>query len=101
MFMSKEQSPPTDWPAAWAALAALDDDDAWDDEADRLDGLWKAEYKAAFVDHALTRPGWTRQNAEVWASEIAADALYAGRDLSPKEVAEADVIQCEIETANA
>jgi hypothetical protein len=40
----ERQSPPTDWPAAWAALALLDGD-AWDDEIDRLDELWKTEYK--------------------------------------------------------
>ena len=85
----------TDWPARWAALHALDGD-AWDQESERLDQLWKAEYAQAFVEYALSRRGWTRENAEVWASEIVDEALlyHAG---DPVKAAQADVVACEQE----
>lgn len=91
----------TDWPAAWAHLRTLDGD-VWDDESDRLDALWCAEYKAAFVAHAMTR-NWKREDAEVWASEIADEALNEARgdDATPTTVAQNDVFECEQESANA
>jgi hypothetical protein len=100
--MREPELPPTDWPALWAPLSELDGD-AWDDEIDRLDGLWKSKYRAALIAHAAKRK-WSRQDAEGWSSEIVADALSACRgqlDITPKECAEVDVIECEVEGANA
>lgn len=86
---------PTDWPALRSALAELDGDE-WDAESARLDALWLAEYRRAFVDRALTR-GWDRVDAEAAADAIAGDAMLArGRDI-PAEVAGEDVRECEME----
>ena len=70
------------WPAAWAALAELDDD-AWD--TDRLNERWKQEYRDAFVSFAMSR-NWDRENPEVWCDEIVGDALMASRgaDVTPR-----------------
>ncbi|HET7884270.1 MAG TPA: hypothetical protein VFL55_25510 [Acetobacteraceae bacterium] len=83
-----------DWQASWAALRELDGD-AWDRESERLEELWKAEYHTAFIDHATSRR-WSRDNAEVWASEIADEALNE-RGGDPVEAARADVLRCERE----
>ena len=90
----------TDWAARHAALIAADGDE-WDALSEAYDADWKAEYKAAFVAHALTRPGWDRDNAEAWADGIADDALCSNPDLTPTHVAQTDVIECERESANA
>ena len=90
---------PTDWPAAWTALAAMDGDQ-WDDEDARLTTLWKAEYVNAFVTFAISR-AWTRENAETCATELDDTALGYGSDVDPSYVARGDVINCELEAANA
>jgi hypothetical protein len=89
----------TDWSARWAALSELDGE-AWDRESEQLDELWRREYREAFVGYALSRRGWTRENAEVWAAELANMALlyHAG---DPARAAQADVIVCEQETRSA
>jgi hypothetical protein len=96
--VTSDQTQTTDWPALWAALAGMEGD-AWDNEQDRLDALWKGEYKQAFVAHALTRPGWDRENAEAWADDIVAEAWAAcGNECPPHEVAVVDVEVCEEES---
>jgi len=87
-----------DWPAAWDALRALDDE-AWDRESERLDAVWKCEHRAACVAFALSRAAWRREDAEVWAAEIADEALIElGGD--PRAAAQKDVNACQRETAN-
>ena len=87
-----------DWTTAWNALGDLDGDD-WDRESERLDALWRAYYQSAFVAFALSRPGWTPENAEVWAGEIVDEALIElGGD--PVQAARTDVLRCEQETAS-
>ena len=62
---------------------------------------WRRRYEQAFVRDALNRPGWTRENAEVWASEISDDAAAScWPHQSPEEVAPADVLECEKESYN-
>jgi hypothetical protein len=99
--MPNDMITPTDWSALRSALAEMDGA-AWDEESERLDDLWKAEYKAAFVAHALTHPGWNRENAEAWADDIVDDALASCRsNCTPGEVAQVDVLECEMEAAIA
>ena len=85
-----------DWAAAVRALRQLDDE-AWDLEYERLTEKWRKDYQTAFVACALSRPGWDRDNAEAWASDVVGDAhsscMHQG--LSPEEVAEVDVAECE------
>lgn len=76
--MSEQQTTPAD--AAWDASEA-----------------WEAEYKAAFVAHAVTR-GWDAENAALWAGDIAGDAASScWNTCTPVEVAEVDVLECEKE----
>jgi len=86
-----------DWRSSWAALREMDGDE-WDTECARLDSLWKGEYRQAFVAYALSRNGWTRENAQVWADEIVDDALIA-HALEPSAAARADVEMCEAEAS--
>lgn len=92
----------TEWGNRWLALGELDGDD-WDAQDERLEAEWKAEYRRSFVAHALTRPGWDRENAEDWAGGVVDDAFAAcrGEPVSPAEAAELDVIECEKEAADA
>jgi hypothetical protein len=90
-------TPPPDWPALWAALRELDGDE-WDAESERLDALWTDAYQRAFVAYAITRPGWERENAEIWASETVDDALIALAG-DPVAAAMLDVEQAEEETS--
>ena len=94
-----DQPETTDWPAAWAALSGMDGDE-WDAESERLGALWKAEYVGAFVAEAVSR-NWTRENAEIWAAELAAQALDDMRGYDPADAARHDVEECELEAANA
>ena len=87
-----------DWPALRLALSDMDGD-AWDNESERLDDLWKAEYKAAFVAYALTRHRWDRENADAWADDIVGDAIVSCRNCDPAGVAQVDVLECEMEAA--
>jgi hypothetical protein len=90
----------TNWLAAWTALAELDGD-AWGAESERLDALWETQYKLAFVKHALSRPGWDAEDAELWAADIVGEALLwcRCRDCAPETAAAQDVIECERESA--
>ena len=90
---------PTDWPAAWAALSVMDGDE-WDAESERLNALWKAEYVAGFVAYAVSRK-WTREDAKIWAGEIADEALHYVSGTDPVDIARHDVVECELEAANA
>ncbi len=91
----------TDWSARRTAVAAADDDD-WDRLSEAFDADWKSAYSVAFVETAVSR-GWSRENAESWPGEIAGEALLsaAGHDFCPRRTAEADVIACELERADA
>ena len=88
----------TEWAAAWAKLCEMDGDD-WDVESDRLDAKWKAEYVSEFVSFALSRQGWTEENAAVWADEIVTEALINHRG-SPIRAARIDVPWCELEASD-
>ena len=91
----------TNWPARRAAIVAANDDE-WDRLSDAYETDWKAAYTAEFVRFAVSR-NWSRENAEVWSSEIADEALNEARgsDADPVNVAQSDVAECEWETANA
>ncbi len=91
----------TDWSARRAAVAAADDDD-WDRLSGAFDADWKSAYSVAFVENAVSR-GWSRDNAESWPGEIACEALLSAavHDFCPRRTAEADVIACELERADA
>ena len=69
-----------------------------DAEADRPNALWRAEYQAAFVAHATAR-GWHCHDAKVWASELVDEASILRRDAGPVKAAQADVAECELESA--
>jgi hypothetical protein len=86
------------WGQQFAALAELDDGDAWETEHERLRDAWEAAYTAAFVEIAVAR-GWRRDNAETWPSEIADEAFIEAYryEWDPRRTAEADVIGCEEE----
>lgn len=90
----------TNWPARHAAIVVANGEE-WDRLSEAYDADWKAEYTRAFIEHALSRPGWDRENAEVWAGEMVDSALIEHSDRDPAGVASADVIVCEAETANA
>jgi hypothetical protein len=91
----------TDWSTRRTAVAAADDDD-WDRLSEAFDADWKSAYSVAFVEIAVSR-GWSRENAESWPGEIAGEALLSAvdNDFCPRRTAEADVIACELERADA
>jgi hypothetical protein len=84
----------TEWDAAWAALREMNDD-AWDAESGRLDVLWLEEYRAEFVRYALTRRGWTVEDARDWAANSDLDARIENRGRDPVHVAQKEVAACE------
>jgi hypothetical protein len=92
------------WKARLKAVSAADGDQ-WDELSEAFDQDWIAAYRAAFVRCAVARPGWTEATAKEWldAADLPRDALvdagWKGED--PAERAAEDVIECEIEAANA
>jgi hypothetical protein len=99
-----QPNPPTDWKARATAVAAADGDE-WDRLSAAYDEDWKAAYRAAFIRSALARPGWTEELAKEWldAGDLPNEALpyHDGNDIDPADAALRDVIECEIEAANA
>lgn len=96
---SREQST-LDWAARRRALldAAGDDYDALREAYDRA---WKAAYCDAFRKVARER-GWIEEHIESgWLDDLPGEALIADSHRDPAEVAAEDVIECEIEAANA
>lgn len=96
--MGGEPKTAAEWMAARAAHANMDGS-AWDAEDERLDGLWEQQYRSAFVEVAMNRPGWKRDNAEEWAACDAGNAreAYRGDARSPAELAAEDVLEAERE----
>lgn len=95
--MTEQQ--PTDWSARFAALRETDGEE-WDCLDEKIETDWKREYRAAFVEIALSR-GWERESAKVWVEEIVDDACASAWPATPRETAEADVRECEMDAANA
>ena len=88
----------TNWPAAWAHLASLKGN-AWDAETEILEGVWKAEYRAAFIACAMARKWDDEENAGLWCDDYeteAVNACWGGKD-TPQESAEVDFQECEKE----
>ena len=92
----------TNWLERHAVIVSASDDERYL-LSEAFDADWKEEYVAAFIAHALIRPGWDRENAEFWAGEIVRDALAAwiGENITPAEVARIDVLGCEREATAA
>ena len=88
----------TEWHKRRAAIAQADGDE-WDRLSDLYDVDWKSAYVTEFVRFAVDR-NWTEENAAEWADEIARHALIDGV-IDPVKQAQADVFDCERESANA
>lgn len=92
------------WKTRVAAVAAAEGGE-WDRLSEAYDEDWIAAYRAAFIAFAISRPGWTEPLAKEWldAADMPRDALAdAGwRGDGPDTKAAEDVIECEIEAANA
>jgi hypothetical protein len=62
-------------------------------------GGWCQTYRAAFVTTVLAR-GWTRDDADAWASEIDEEAWRWATERDPVKCAANDVLECEVEAAS-
>lgn len=98
--------PPTaaavDWKARHEAVVAAEGDE-WERLSEAFDRDWKGAYKAEFVRFAVSRH-WDLEDASVWSEEIAGEALLsqaAQDDYRPETTAQRDVLECELEAANA
>ena len=79
-------------------MAAEHDPGEWKRLSEAYDRDWIAAYTTAFIEFAMSR-GWTRQDAESWADDLADEALVAsspGKDC-PQSLAHAHVLGCEAE----
>lgn len=66
----------------------------------RTPETWEAEYRRAFVEHAVSR-GWEEENAKDWADDLADEARIAQPGRAPAEVAQEDVVEVENDDSHA